>query len=202
MHGPKGVGALFIRRATKIDRLHEGGDEERRLRPGVENIPAIVGFARAVQIWSTSDVNHLQQLCVYLKKRLQESLTDISFTGHQDKRIPGLFSMLVQYIEGESMLVQLDMAGFSVSTGSACSSKTLQGSHVLKAIGLPPEVSHGSLRVSFSRHNTKEEIDAFIDALVPGVERLREFSPIRHGRYFANPEGEDDHHHDIPEEEW
>ena len=93
-------------------------------------------------------------------------LNDIKFTVHPEKRIPGLFSMLVEFIEGESMLVQLDMFGYSVSTGSACSSKTLQGSHVLKAIGLPPELSHGSLRVSFSRFNTKEEVDIFTEALL------------------------------------
>ncbi|MHA2425423.1 MAG: aminotransferase class V-fold PLP-dependent enzyme, partial [Candidatus Thorarchaeota archaeon] len=128
---------------------------------------------------------------------------DIRLTGHQENRVPGLFSMLVEFIEGESMLVQLDMFGYSVSTGSACSSKTLQGSHILKAIGLPPELSHGSLRVSFSRFNTKEEVEGFIEALIPGVERLREFSPIRHGEYFANTEEEDDHHHhDIPEDDW
>ncbi len=202
IHGPKGVGALFIRRKTRIDRLHEGGDEERRLRPGVENIPAIVGFGKAVEIWNPDDVKHLEELRSYITKKAQESLSDIRLTGHQEKRVPGLFSMLVEFIEGESMLVQLDMFGYSVSTGSACSSKTLQGSHVLKAIGLPPELSHGSLRVSFSRFNTKEEVDGFIDTLVPGVERLREFSPIRHGEYFANTEEEDDHHHDIPEDDW
>ncbi|MFW9849341.1 MAG: cysteine desulfurase family protein [Candidatus Thorarchaeota archaeon] len=202
IHGPKGVGALFIRRKTRIDRLHEGGDEERRLRPGVENIPAIVGFGKAVEIWGTDDVKHLEELRSYITKKAHESLSDIRLTGHQENRVPGLFSMLVEFIEGESMLVQLDMFGYSVSTGSACSSKTLQGSHVLKAIGLPPELSHGSLRVSFSRFNTKEEVDGFIDTLVPGVERLREFSPIRHGEYFANTEDEDNHHHDIPEDDW
>ncbi len=202
IHGPKGVGALYIRRGTRIDRLHEGGDEERRLRPGVENIPAIVGFGKAVEIWNPEDIKHLEDLRVYLTKKVEKNLPHIRLTGHQEKRIPGLFSMLVEYIEGESMLVQLDMFGFSVSTGSACSSKTLQGSHVLKAIGLPPELSHGSLRVSFSRFNTKDEVDEFIEALIPGVERLREFSPIRQGEYFANTEEEDDHHHDLPEDDW
>ena len=201
IHGPKGVGALYIRRGTRIDRLHEGGDEERRLRPGVENIPAIVGFGKAVEIWKPEDVEHIEELRLYLMQKVEEGLSDIRFTGYQEKRVPGLFSMLVEYIEGESMLVQLDMFGYSVSTGSACSSKTLQGSHILKAIGLPPEISHGSLRVSFSRFNTKEEVDGFIEALIPGVERLREFSPIRQGEYFANKE-EDDHHHDLPEDDW
>ncbi|MFW9919889.1 MAG: cysteine desulfurase family protein [Candidatus Thorarchaeota archaeon] len=202
IHGPKGAGALYIRRGTRIDRLHEGGDEERRLRPGVEDIPAIVGFAKAVEIWNPEDSKKLVDLSSYLKEQVIKRMTDIRFTGHPENRIPGLFSMLVEFIEGESMLVQLDMFGYSVSTGSACSSKTLQGSHVLKAIGLPPELSHGSLRVSFSRLNTFEEIDGFIDTLVPGVERLREFSPIRHGEYFANTEEEDDHHHDVPEDDW
>ena len=158
IHGPKGVGALYIRRKTRIDRLHEGGDEERRLRPGVENIPAIVGFARAVEIWDPDDVKHIENLRLYLKKKIEDGLEDIRFTGHQEKRVPGLFSMLVEYIEGESMLVQLDMFGYSVSTGSACSSKTLQGSHILKAIGLPPEISHGSLRVSFPASTPRKKL--------------------------------------------
>jgi len=202
IHGPKGAGALYIRKGTKIDRLHEGGDEERRLRPGIENVPSIVGFAKAVEIWDNADSKKMTELSEYLRENVSKKLEDIRFTGHPEKRIPGLFSMLVEYIEGESMLVQLDMFGYAVSTGSACSSKNLQGSHVLKAIGLPPELSHGSLRVSFSRMNNKQEIDDFIDALIPGVERLREFSPIRHGEYFANTEEEDDHHHDIPKDDW
>jgi cysteine desulfurase len=108
--------------------------------------------------------------------------------------------MVVEQIEGESMLVQLDMDGFAISTGSACSSKTLQGSHVLKAIGLPPEIAHGSVRVSLSRFNTKEEIDAFIEALVPTVNRLREFSPLKRGEYFmAEPESDHDREEDSSE---
>jgi cysteine desulfurase len=202
IHGPKGVGALYISRGTRIDRLHEGGDEERRLRPGVENIPAIVGFAKAVEIWQESDAAYLEELRHYVTEKLKASLKHIQFTGHPTKRIPGFCTVLVEQIEGESMLVQLDMAGFAVSTGSACSSKTLQGSHVLKAIGLPPEISHGSLRISFSRFNKKEEIDDFIDALVPGVERLREFSPIRDGKYFAASDNDDHHDHDLPQDNW
>jgi cysteine desulfurase len=99
------------------------------------------------------------------------------------------------------MLVHLDMLGYAISTGSACSSKTLRGSHVLQAIGLPPEVSHGSVRVSFSRYNTEDEIDGFVEELCGTVERLREFSPLTSGVYFANEE-EDDHHHEIPEDDW
>ncbi|MHA2371869.1 MAG: cysteine desulfurase family protein [Candidatus Thorarchaeota archaeon] len=201
VHGPKGAGALYIRRGTRIDRLHEGGDEERRLRPGVENIPAIVGFAKAVEIWDSKDIDHLKSLTDYLKQKTAEKLSDYRLTGHLEQRVPGLYSMLVSQIEGEAMLVQLDMDGYSVSTGSACSSKTLQGSHVLKAIGLPPEVSHGSLRVSFSRYNTNKEIDGFLESLVTAVERLREFSPLRSGSYFASTD-EDDHHHDIPKDDW
>ncbi len=201
IHGPKGVGVLYIRRKTRLDRLHEGGDEERRLRPGVENIPAAVGFGKAVEIWGDDESEKLKSLRVHLEKRIKESLEDYTITGNPIERVPHIFSMLVNLIEGESMLVQLDMDGFSVSTGSACSSKTLQGSHVMKALGLPPERSHGSIRVSFSRYNTKEEIDAFIDALIPAVERLRQFSPLRDGVYFADDE-EDDHHHDLPEDDW
>ncbi|MHA2379542.1 MAG: cysteine desulfurase family protein [Candidatus Thorarchaeota archaeon] len=202
IHGPKGVGALFIRRKTRIVRVLEGGDEERRLRPGVENIPAAVGFAKAVEVWREGESDYLRSLREHIEKRVSESLTDYRLTGHPEKRVPHIFSMIVEQIEGESILVHLDMEGYAISTGSACSSKTLVGSHVLKAIGLPPEIAHGSLRVSFSRFNTKEEIDAFIDTLVPTVERLREFSPLRGGNYEAFMSGDDDHHHDVPEEEW
>ncbi len=202
IHGPKGVGALFIRRKTRIVRVLEGGDEERRLRPGVENIPAAVGFAKAVEIWGEEEDEYLKILSEYLKKRVSESLTDYRLTGHPLKRVPHIFSMIVEQIEGESILVHLDMEGYAISTGSACSSKTLMGSHVLKAIGLPPEIAHGSLRASFSRFNTKEEIDAFMETLVPTVERLREFSPLRGGNYEAFMSGDDGHDHDAPEEEW
>jgi cysteine desulfurase len=111
--------------------------------------------------------------------------------------------MVVEQIEGESILVQLDMEGYAISTGSACSSKTLQGSHVLKAIGLPSEISHGSVRISFSRFNKLEEIDAFIEVLGPTVERLREFSPLRRGNYSIDSDGHENHHeHDLPSDDW
>jgi cysteine desulfurase len=202
IHGPKGIGVLYIRRKTRIKRVLEGGDEERRLRPGIENIPAAVGMAKAIEIWESNENDHVLNLRRYLKKKLDESLTGFTLTGHPERRAPHIFSMVVEHVEGESMLVHLDMLGYAVSTGSACSSKTLQGSHVLRAIGLPPEVSHGSVRVSFSRDNSKAEIDGFVEELCGTVERLREFSPLRSGVYFANEEEEDDHHHDLPEDDW
>jgi len=200
IHGPKGIGALFVKKGTRVQRIMEGGDEERRLRPGVQNIPGAVGFAKAVQIWSKTESQNLLSLRQYVEKRMSDALEDHRITGHPVKRLPNLFSMVVEQIEGESMLVQLDMDGFAISTGSACSSKTLQGSHVLKAIGLPPEIAHGSVRVSLSRFNTKEEIDAFIEALVPTVNRLREFSPLKRGEYFmAEPESDHDREEDSSE---
>ncbi|MFX1543965.1 MAG: cysteine desulfurase family protein [Promethearchaeota archaeon] len=201
IHGPKGIGALFIRRKTRITRVMEGGDEERRLRPGVENIPAAVGLGKAIEIWGENDTEYLLSLRHYMEKRISESLTGFKITGHPVDRVPHIFSMVIEMIEGEAILVHLDMEGFAVSTGSACSSKTLTGSHVLKAIGLPPEISHGSVRASFSRFNTKEEIEDFVEALVPVVERLREFSPLRTGGYFAEAD-ENDHHHDLPDDDW
>ena len=201
IHGPKGIGALYVRRKTIVHRLHEGGDEERRLRPGIENIPGAVGFSKAVEIWGPNENEYLLSLRKYMEKRIAETLTNYSLTGHPTERAPHIFSMIVGLIEGESMLVQLDMEGFCVSTGSACSSKTLQGSHVLKALGLPPERAHGSIRASFSRFNREEEIDAFVEVFVPAVERLREFSPLKDGMYFANTE-EDNHQHDLPDEDW
>ncbi|MHA2213966.1 MAG: cysteine desulfurase family protein [Candidatus Thorarchaeota archaeon] len=202
IHGPKGIGVLYIRRKTRIKRVLEGGDEERRLRPGRENIPAAVGMAKAIEIWEPNENDHVLHLRRYLKKKLDESLTGFTLTGHPERRAPHIFSMVVEHVEGESMLVHLDMLGYAVSTGSACSSKTLQGSHVLRAIGLPPEVSHGSVRVSFARYNSEAEIDGFVEELRGTVERLREFSPLRSGGYFANEEKEEDHHHDVPEDDW
>jgi cysteine desulfurase len=201
IHAPKGIGALFIRRKTRISKVLEGGDEERRLRPGVENIPAAVGLGKAIEIWGEKENEHLLSLRKYMEKRINESLKDFKITGHPTQRVPHIFSMVIEMIEGEAILVHLDMEGFAVSTGSACSSKTLTGSHVLKAIGLPPEISHGSVRASFSRFNTKDEIDDFVDTLVPVVERLREFSPLKTGGYFANTE-EDHHDHNLPEDDW
>ncbi len=201
IHGPKGIGALYIRRKTKIKRILEGGDEERRLRPGIENIPGAVGFAKAVEICQPDEPEYLLSLRKYLEKKISERLDNYQITGHPEKRLPHLFSMVVKHIEGESILVHLDMMGYAISTGSACSSKTLKGSHVLHAIGLPPEISHGSVRVSFSRFNTTEEIDGFVEELVSTVERLREFSPLTRGVYFAD-DGVDHHHDDLQEDEW
>lgn len=201
IHGPKGIGVLYIRRKTRIQRILEGGDEERRLRPGVENIPGAVGFGKAVEIWEPEESSYLNSLRLHLEKRVTETLSDYELTGHPTRRVPHIFSMVVEQIEGESILVQLDLDGFAISTGSACSSKTLQGSHVLKAIGLPSEVLNGSVRVSFSRFNTKEEVDALAEALVPAIDRLREFSPLKDGTYFADFDEEEDHH-DLPEDNW
>ncbi|MHA1930520.1 MAG: cysteine desulfurase family protein [Candidatus Thorarchaeota archaeon] len=202
VHGPKGVGALYIRRGTRIKRVLEGSDEERRLRPGIENTPAIVGFAKAIEIWGDDEIKYLESLRKYIEKSIEGKLPDYRITGHPTKRIPNIYSIVIEQIEGESVLVHLDMDGYSVSTGSACSSKTLQGSHILKAIGLPPEIAHGSVRVSFSRFNTTEEIDGFVEALIPAVERLREFSPLREGVYFASDDADHDHHHDLPKDDW
>jgi len=195
IHGPKGIGALFVRKGTRVERVMEGGDEERRLRPGVQNIPGAVGFAEAVKIWGKNESENLLSLRQYTEHKTSSSLEDYRVTGHPLKRLPNLFSMVVEQIEGESMLVELDMDGFAISTGSACSSKTLQGSHVLKAIGLRPEIAHGSVRVSLSRFNTREQIDQFVEALVPIVNRLRQFSPLKRGEYFM-AESETDHNDD------
>jgi cysteine desulfurase len=186
-----------------VQRVLEGGDEERRLRPGVENVPGAVGFGKAVEIWSPDDNEYLRKLSEAIGNKVEKELSDFKLTGHPEKRLPHIFSMVIEQIEGESILVQLDMEGYAVSTGSACSSKTLQGSHILKAIGLPPEISHGSVRISFSRFNKLDEIDPFIEVLIPTVERLREFSPLRSGEYLGNNDDIEDHHeHDLPADDW
>lgn len=179
LHAPKGIGALYIKRGTKISNIIDGGGQESKRRGGTENVPYIMGFAKAL------DIAHERMAdtprVIEMRERLSVELSKIPYSkinGHPQKRLPGNLNIAFEYIEGESMLLLLDMAGICVSTGSACSSNSLEPSHVLLAIGVPQEKAHGSLRISLSHDNTDSDIDYIIETLPPIVERLRAMSPI------------------------
>jgi len=180
-YGPKGVGALYIRKGTKIASLLHGGHHEGNRRAGTENIPGVVGLGKACEIAMeeiTEEEEKLKALRDKLEKGITEEIEDVIVNGHPEKRLPGTLNLCVKYIEGESMLLQLDHEGIAASSGSACTSASLEPSHVLTAMGIPPEVAHGSLRFTLGRSNTEEDIDRVIEVLPPIVKRLREMSPF------------------------
>lgn len=181
IYGPKGVGALYVRKGTPLQALAHGGSHERSMRAGTENISGIVGFAKAVALADerlVDDEKHMTQLRDSLIGKVMDSIDDVELSGHPTNRLPNNVNLRFSFIEGESMLLFLDMKGIAISTGSACSSKSLEPSHVLTAIGLRPEDSHGSLRITLGKDNTHEEVDYVVDALVEVVGRLRAMSPI------------------------
>ena len=182
IHAPKGVGALYLRKGVKIDNLIVGGSQEKGKRGGTLNLTSIVGFGKAVEITVRDYVinnKKLKALRDYFVSRVKEEIQLIRVNGHNSQKLPGLASISFNLIEGESLMLLLDMAGIAVSTGSACSSGTLESSHVLKAIGLPPEEAQGTIRFSFGTYNTKEEIDFVVETLKKSVAKLREMSPLR-----------------------
>ncbi len=183
-HGPKGVGALYIRKGVKIENLLHGGAQEKGRRATTENVAGIVGMATALKD-ATDNMEEKTRKITALRERLIEGvLSSVPYTrlnGHREKRLPNNTSFCFKYIEGESLLLSLDLKGFVVSSGSACTSGSLDPSHVLLGIGLPHETAHGSLRASLSEFNTEEEVDSFIRELAPIVQRLREMSPLYEG---------------------
>lgn len=183
-HGPKGVGALYIRKGIKIENLIHGGAQESGKRATTENVAGIVGMAKAISL-AYADIDKKTEKITKLRDRLikgvLESVPYTRLNGHPEKRLPNNTSFCFKYIEGESLLLSLDMMGFVVSSGSACTSGSLDPSHVLLAIGLPHETAHGSLRATLCEETTDEEIDAFISALGPIVKRLRDMSPLYEG---------------------
>lgn len=181
IHGPKGIGAMYLRRGTWWQPILYGGGQERRRRPGTENAPAIIGLGKAIEIavaQQQENAAKLTKLADKLIDRVLNGLPNVRLNGHPEQRIPGHASFCVEYVEGESMLLSLDMKGIAISSGSACTSGSLEPSHVLLAMGIPVEVAHGSLRISMSKHNTEEDVDYFVDNLIPIVERLRSMSPL------------------------
>ena len=181
LHAPKGVGALYIRSGVRLERLMNGGAQERTQRPGTENMPSIVGLGRAIELATA----HLDEKAAYvsaLRDRLingiLETIPDTRLNGHPTNRLPGNCNVSIRYIEGESMLLNLDIKGIAASSGSACTSGSLDPIHVLLAIGLTHEVAHGSLRFSLNEDNTEEEVDYVIKSLDEVVRRLRAMSPL------------------------
>lgn len=181
LYGPKGVGALYVRKGIKLDPLIHGGAQERNKRAGTENVPGIVGLGKAIELaYSELEENtaKLIELRDYMIKNIQNRIPDVRLNGHPTRRLPGNINMCFRYIEGESLLLSLDMCKIEASSGSACTSGSLDPSHVLLAIGLPHEIAHGSLRLSLGIKNTKEEVDFVVEKLVTIVDRLRQMSPL------------------------
>ncbi|MBC7086387.1 MAG: cysteine desulfurase [Methanomethylovorans sp.] len=178
IHGPKGIGALFIREGTPIEKWMDGGYQEFNLRAGLENIPSAVGFAKAVELVTPEENARLAHMRDYIIRKAFEEIPDVTLNGSRTYRTPQNANLTFHYVEGESMTLHLDMRGFAVSTGSACFSRSLEASHVILGIGGDHERAHGSLRFSFGRYNTIEDVDAVISALKQIVERLREISPL------------------------
>ncbi|MBC7190356.1 cysteine desulfurase NifS, partial [Candidatus Aerophobetes bacterium] len=160
-YGPKGVGALYIRKGTRIDPLIHGGHQEKDLRAGTENVAGIVGLGEAAQIALREGLKRadkIKKLRDMLYRIIKEKVEGIILNGHPEKRVPGILNICVRYVEGESMLINLDLEGIYVSSGSACASASLEPSHVLKAIGVPSDLIHGALRFSIGRETTEKEI--------------------------------------------
>ena len=179
LHAPKGIGLLFIRKGVVINNLIEGGGQEQRKRGGTENVPYLVGLAKALEI---ADSKLADTDAIRVKRdRLIDALLKIpysSLNGDREHRLPGNLNIGFEFIEGESVLLWLNIAGICASTGSACSSASLEASHVLLAIGVPHERAHGSIRLSLSHDTTDEEIDYVIETLPPIIEKLRKMSPL------------------------
>jgi cysteine desulfurase len=181
--GPQGVGALYIRKGIRIPPLLHGGGHESGLRSGTENVAGICGMAAALK-HAVETMPETMARLTRLRNKLTEKILQIPYTqitGHPEKRLPGLVSVVINFIEGESIVLMLDRQGIYASSGSACTSGSLDPSHVLLAIGLPHEVAHGSLRFSFGEDTTEEDIDYIAEKLPPIVEKLRAMSPVWKG---------------------
>jgi len=180
-YGPKGVGVLYVRKGVPLLPTQTGGAHERNRRAGTENVPYIVGLATALKIAYEeleSNNRRIAALRDRLIKGILESIDEVELTGHPTNRLPNSASFVFKYIEGESMLLNLDLAGVCASSGSACTSASLEPSHVLLAMGIPPEVAHGSLRLTLGRENTEEDVDYVLEILPGIVQKLRAMSPL------------------------
>ena len=181
IYGPKGVGALYIRKGVSIANYMYGGAQENRKRAGTENLPGIVGFGKAAELAKANFDNHVKhcsQLRDYLKDRIINEIPDTFVNGTMEHRHPGNLNVTFEYIEGEAILLLLNQFGISVSTGSACSSASLEPSHVLSALGVPVEMIHGTVRFTVGDFTTKEDIDYVVDNLKTVVAKLREISSV------------------------
>ena len=182
-HGPKGVGALYIKKGVRVPALIIGGGQEKKRRAGTENVPGIVGMGRALEL----AVEHMEANALRvgalrdkLMKAIPAAIPEVKLNGHPTMRLPNNVNFSIRYIEGESILLMLDINGIAASSGSACTSGSLDPSHVLLAMGLPHEIAHGSLRLTLSEFTTEQEIDYVLDLLPQIVQRLRDMSPLYH----------------------
>lgn len=178
IHGPKGIGGLYIREGTPLSKVMDGGFQESNVRAGMENIPGAVGFAKAVELVTQKENERLRKMRDHLIERLLSEVPDTILNGHKEKRVPQNANVTFHYVEGESITLHLDMRGFAVSTGSACFSKSLEASHVIMGIGGDHERAHGSVRFTFGRYNTTDEVNAVAEAVADVVESLRKISPL------------------------
>ena len=181
IYGPKGVGALYIRNGVKVESILTGGHQERMKRGGTTNVAGIVGFAEAFKIADRDIDKNFEYVSMLRDRFIDRVLEEVPFVklnGPRTGRLPANADFSFKFIEGESILFSLDLAGIAVSSGSACSSGSLEPSHVLLALGLPEELAHGSIRFSFGKHNTIEEVDYAVDTIKDAVKRLREMSPL------------------------
>jgi cysteine desulfurase len=180
-YGPKGIGALYLRRGTTLEPVYTGGSHEGGLRPGTENIPGIIGFGEACRIARErlpKEIKYIGELRDRLEKGILEKIDDVMIVGQAAPRVPNTCSIVLPRIEGEAVTLNLSMLGFAVSSGSACASGKPEASHVLTAIGLDPAIAQGGVRISLGIENTSLEVDAFIEELAVVVERLRKLSPL------------------------
>ena len=181
IYGPKGVGALYIRNGLKVESILTGGHQERMKRGGTTNVPGVVGFYEAFKLAIAEREKNFEYVSSLRDRFIDRVLAEVPFVklnGPRENRLPANADFSFKFIEGESILFSLDLAGIAVSSGSACSSGSLEPSHVLLALGLPEELAHGSIRFSFGKHNTIEEVDYAVDTIKSAVQRLREMSPL------------------------
>lgn len=181
INGPKGVGALYVKRGVRLDSIISGGGQEKGKRAGTENVSGIVGLGKAIQL-ATSNIAEKNEKLIKLRdsliKKIEDNIDYVRLNGHRTDRLPGNVNICFEFIEGESLLLSLDMVGVAGSSGSACTSGSLDPSHVLLAIGLPHGIAHGSLRLSLGTDNSEEEIDYVVKNLIEIVDRLRKMSPL------------------------
>jgi len=186
-HAPKGVGALYIRKGIRISNLIYGGAQERGLRAGTENLPGIVALGKAIEL-AVAELPEYSERLTRLRDKLidgiLEAIPDVQLNGHRTKRLPGNVNVSVRYVEGEALLMRLDLAGIAASSGSACTTGSLDPSHVLLAIGLPHEIAHGSLRLSLGSDTSEEDVDYVIETLPNIVNTLRAMSPLNAENLF------------------
>jgi len=185
IHGPKGIGALYIRSRTVLEPQQIGGHQERNRRAGTESVANIVGFGKAADLIAVEMLNrknHIRRLRDRFEKEVEARIEDIVFNGDRDRRLPHISNISFRFVEGQSLLIHLDLQGVAVSTGSACSSGTLEPSPVIRALGRDEELARGAIRFSFGKDNTDEDVDYAVEVLAKAVESLRALSPLAQNR--------------------